>query len=107
MNDDGLALTRIDCPPDNLVLLLYPMSPGVLIVLIGRFGVGPAPDPTFLAGGLPLERWLLKGRPYYSTASQLLLGGLFSTHAIFLFPQCHVDRYGHLFHSGGCAAGGQ
>lgn len=82
---DSLTLTRIDRLQDNLVLLLYLTLLGSLIVLIGRFGVGPAPDPAFLAGVSPLERWLLKGRPYYPMASQFLLGGLFSAYAVFYF----------------------
>ncbi|MCP9453497.1 MAG: DUF2914 domain-containing protein [Nitrospira sp.] len=80
---DSLTLTRIDRLQDNLVLLLYLTLLGVLVVLIGRFGVGPAPDPASLALLSPLGRWLLKGRPYYPMASQFLLGGLFSAYAIF------------------------
>jgi hypothetical protein len=80
---DSLTLTRIDRLQDNVVLFLYLTLLGVLVVLIGRFGVGPAPEPTSLARFSPLERGLLKGRPYYPMASQFLLGGLFSAYAIF------------------------
>ncbi|MCS6897218.1 MAG: hypothetical protein NZM29_04530, partial [Nitrospira sp.] len=80
---DSLTLTRIDRLEDNLLLLFYVVLLGVLIVLIGRLGVGPVPEQTSLVALSPTARWLLKGRPYYPMASQFLLGGLFSAYAIF------------------------
>lgn len=80
---DSLTLTRIDRLQDNLLLLLYLLLLGVLIVLIGRLGIEPAPDRAHLAALSPVARWVLKSRPYYPMASQFLLGGLFSAYAIF------------------------
>ena len=41
---DTLTLTRIDRLQDNLLLLIYLLLLGVLIVLIGRLGIEPAPE---------------------------------------------------------------
>lgn len=80
---DTLTLTRIDRLLDNLVLLLYLLTLGVLIVLTGRLGIEPAPAPHVLAGLSLPARWLVKTRPYYPMAVQFLLGGLFSAYAVF------------------------
>lgn len=80
---DTLTLTRIDRLQDNLLLLIYLLLLGVLIVLTGRLGIEPPPDPAQLAALSPLARNVLQSRPYYPMASQFLLGGLFSAYAIF------------------------
>jgi len=80
---DTLTLTRIDRLQDNLLLLIYLLLLGVLIVLTGRLGIEPAPDPEVLTTLSPLARWMLRARAYYPMASQFLLGGLFSAYAIF------------------------
>ncbi len=80
---DTLTLTRIDRLQDNLLLLIYLLLLGVLIVLIGRLGIEPAPDREQLAALSPFTRWMLQARPYYAMAVQFLLGGLFSAYAIF------------------------
>ena len=82
---DTLTLTRIDRLLDNLVLLLYLLLLGLLIVLTGRLGIEPAPDPAQLKTLSPVGRWVLQTRPFYPMASQFLLGGLFSAYAIFYF----------------------
>ena len=80
---DSLTLTRIDRLQDNLILLVYLLLLGVLIVLTGRFGIGPVPDREQLAPLPAFARWILQSRPYYPMASQFLLGGLFSAYTIF------------------------
>jgi hypothetical protein len=80
---DTLTLTRIDRLLDNLILLLYLVLLGTLIVLTGRVGVEPPPDPAKLASCSRVTRWVLESRPYYPMASQFLLGGLFSAYTIF------------------------
>ncbi len=80
---DSLTLTRIDRLQDNLLLLVYLLVLGVLIVLIGRLGIEPAPDRNQLSGLSAVSRWILRSRPYYPMAVQFLLGGLFSAYAIF------------------------
>ena len=82
---DTLTLTRIDRLQDNLILLLYLLLLGLLIVLIGRLGIEPAPDHEYMASLPPVFRWVLQSRPYYPMASQFLLGGLFSAYTIFYF----------------------
>lgn len=80
---DTLTLTRIDRMQDNLLLLIYLLLLGVLIVLIGRLGIEPAPEREQLTALSPFVRWVLHVRPYYPMAVQFLLGGLFSAYAIF------------------------
>ena len=80
---DVLTLTRIDRLQDNLIFLIYLLLLGVLIVLIGRLGVEPMPDPQQLVGVSPALRWALRTRPYYPLAVQFLLGSLFSAYAVF------------------------
>jgi hypothetical protein len=82
---DTFTLTRIDRLLDNLVLLLYLLLLGLLIVLTGRLGIEPAPDPAQLKTLSHVGRWVLQTRPFYPMASQFLLGGLFSAYAIFYF----------------------
>jgi DUF2914 family protein len=94
---DTLMLTRIDRLLDNLVLLLYLIVLGVLIVLMGRqdsetsgagdmVGTGGGssssgpPSASVAAQGFG---FVARARPYYSIASQFLLGSLFSAYAIF------------------------
>ncbi|MCX5723038.1 MAG: DUF2914 domain-containing protein [Nitrospirae bacterium] len=80
---DTLTLTRIDRLQDNLLLLIGLLLLGLLIVLIGRLGIEPAPDREQLALLPSVVRWVLRARPYYPMAVQFLLGGLFSAYAIF------------------------
>jgi len=80
---DTLTLTRIDRLQDNLLLLVYVLLLGVLIVLVGRLGVEPAPEGEQVAVLSPLGRWILRMRPYYPMAVQFLLGGLFSAYTIY------------------------
>ena len=78
---DTLTLTRIDRLLDNLLLLLYLTALGVLIVLMGRQDSetsGTGEMATVQGFGI-----LARARPYYSIASQFLLGSLFSAYAIF------------------------
>lgn len=80
---DTLTLTRIDRLQDNLILLLYLVSLGLLIVLIGR--LAPVTSGLSLSGSDPssFPTLLLKARPYFPMAVQFLLGGLFSAYTIY------------------------
>src|SRR4029078_2688601 len=94
---DTLTLTRIDRLQDNLLLLIYLLLLGVLIVLTGGLGSGPAPDLEQLATLSPSTRWVLQSRPYYPMASQFLLGGLFSAYTIFYSRSATLTSTGIFF----------
>lgn len=82
---DTVTLSRIDRLLDNLVLLLYLVLLGALIVLTGRLSIESPPEREQLLSGPQFARWVWEARPYYPMASQFLLGGLFSTYAIFYY----------------------
>ena len=94
---DTFTLTRIDRLQDNLVLLIYLLLLGVLIVLIGRLGIEPAPDREQLTTLSPFARWALRVRPYYPMAVQFLLGGLFSAYAVFYSRSATLTSTGIFF----------
>lgn len=104
---DAVTLTRIDRLQDNLILLVYLLLLGVLIVLIGRLGVGPAPDHDSVSGSSPATQWVLRMRPHYPLAGQFLLGSTLQCARGLLSSERHGGEHGRLFLSVGRTLGRQ
>ncbi len=80
---DSLTLKRIDQLLDNLILLLYLISLGVLIVI------------TTLVEHNKIEKPLiLKYQKWFPLALQFFLGGLFSAYVIFYFQSASFTKTG-------------